>query len=400
MSALDLARLQFAVTAGIHWTFVLVTLGMVVWLVTLETRAALARNPVKRELLYRMTRFWGLLYVINYAIGIASGIVMEFQFGTNWSGLSHVAGSVFGAPIAVETMVAFAFESTFLALWIFGWQKLPRWVHLGLLWAIGASAFASAFLVLVANGFMHFPRGYHMTAHGQADLDSVSQLLSNPSTIIAFIHICGAALAAGGVVITVVSSFHLFRRTRDEDFFVRSFRSGFIMGFLGLSTAVGSGFPQLDFVKEIQPGKFDHPGMGAFLGNMIVIGFFGLVIMFFLSPVIIGKLPAKLWWSMPLFWLALPLPFIAAVLGWLAREIGRQPWAIYGVQRTSDAVSHVGVGTMWASFAVFTTMLVALLLTNWWLIGRHATRGPNREIFGITPIPAQRPRVHIGGSNG
>src|ERR1043165_5955204 len=159
MGALDLARLQFAVTTSIHWLFVLVTLGLVTSLLYFQTRATLARRQEKRELYFRMTRFWGLMYVINYALGIASGIVMEFQFGTSWSGLSHLVGGVFGAPLALETIIAFVAESTFLALWIFGWHKLPKAVHLGLLYAVALTAYLSAFWVLVANGFMQHPVG-------------------------------------------------------------------------------------------------------------------------------------------------------------------------------------------------------------------------------------------------
>ena len=415
MTELDLSRLQFAVTTSIHWLFVMVTMGLVVVLVILQTRALLTRNPQKRELLYRMTRYWGLLYVINYAMGIASGIIMEFQFGTNWSGLSHMAGDVFGIPLAVETLVAFVAESTFLALWIFGWGKIRESLHAALIWLVALSAYASALWVLVANGFMQDPTGYELV-DGRANLVDPAALFNNTNTMMAFLHIIGAALAAGGVVLTVVSAAYLFRRTADRDFHVRSFRLGYLLGMLGLLMAFGTGWAQYGVVAAIQPAKgmemfgadgaalqrelVERFGPGdyllpsgllvAFLIMMMIGEFFGPA-MVLASPLVIGKLPAKLWWLMPVFWLALPIPFIAAVAGWVFREMGRQPWVIYGVQRTADAVSDIGIGAMWTSFVGFTAVLGSLLIANWWLMARHAARGPGREPFGTaatTPQPA------------
>ncbi|CAM3506052.1 cytochrome ubiquinol oxidase subunit I [Stackebrandtia soli] len=407
MTALDLARLQFATTTAIHWLFVMVTLGLVVAVVILQTRAFFTRDAAKRELLYRMTRYWGLLYVINYAVGIASGIVMEFQFGTNWSGLSHLVGDVFGAPLAVETLVAFVAESTFLALWIFGWERLNRGVHLALIWLVAFTAYASAFWVLVANGFMQDPRGYEL-ADGRANLTDVGALIANPNALMAFLHVIGAGLAAGGVIIVVVSSAHLFRRTAERDFYVRSFRLGFLLGLFGMTWAFGTGWAQYGVVTENQPAKtmdalsnstkaaevnallterfgegdwVGGPGLFALFLVMMMIAELGQPFMFLMSPLVFGKLSARLWWVMPLFWLALPLPFVAALSGWLFRELGRQPWIVYGVQRTADAVSDHSVSTMWTSFVVFTAIGLTLLVTNWWLIARNAVAGPNRPIF-------------------
>lgn len=421
MTELDLSRLQFAVTTSIHWLFVMVTMGLVVVVVILQTRALLTQNTEKKELLYRMTRFWGLLYVINYAMGIASGIIMEFQFGTNWSGLSHLAGDVFGIPLAVETLVAFVAESTFLALWIFGWGKIRESLHTALIWLVAISAYASAFWVLVANGFMQNPTGYELV-DGRANLVDVSALFNNTNVVTAFTHIIGAALAAGGVILTVVSAAYLFRRTQDQDFFVRSFRMGYLMGMLGLLTAFGTGWAQYGVVVDNQPAKgLDMIGTGdtglqqelvlqygpgdyllpsglfaVFLVMMMIGEFFGPA-MLFASPLVIWKLPAKLWWLMPVFWLALPLPFIAAVAGWVFREMGRQPWIIYGVQKTADAVSEISLPAMWTSFVVFTVILASLLITNWWLMARHAVRGPNREIFGM-PVDDAEPVKEMEGA--
>ena len=155
MDALPVARLQFATTTSFHFLFVLLTLGLVTLVAVMQTRWTLGGKP---ELL-RMTRFWGRLYVINYALGIVTGIVMEFQFGLTWTGLSAFAGDVFGAPLAIETLVAFFLESTFLGLWIFGFGRLHKWLHLTLIWLVTLTAYASALCIMLANSFLQNPVG-------------------------------------------------------------------------------------------------------------------------------------------------------------------------------------------------------------------------------------------------
>ncbi|MEU8386002.1 cytochrome ubiquinol oxidase subunit I, partial [Streptosporangium sp. NPDC048865] len=155
MNVLDLARTQFAVTGSLHFLFVVLTLGLAPLIAIMHTRYAVTGKPVHE----RVTRFWGQIYVINYALGILTGLVMEFQFGMNWSGLSHYAGDVFGAPLAIETLGAFFLESTFLGLWIFGWHRLPRWLHVACIWVVTLTAYVSAFWIMVANSFLQNPAG-------------------------------------------------------------------------------------------------------------------------------------------------------------------------------------------------------------------------------------------------
>lgn len=176
MDTLLLARLQFAMTASVHFLFVAVTLGLVTLLVGMQTTWVLTGNP-RWE---RLTRFWGQLYVINYVLGIATGIVMEFQFGLNWSGLSRYVGNVFGAPLAIETMAAFFLESTFLGMWIFGWHRLRRGAHLALLYGVAITAYVSAFWIMVANSWLQNPVGYEVR-DGVAQLTDFPALLTNPA---------------------------------------------------------------------------------------------------------------------------------------------------------------------------------------------------------------------------
>src|SRR5262249_47640487 len=159
----------------------------------MQTRYVMTGNPVYG----RMTRFWGMLYTINYAVGIATGLVMEFELGLNWSGLSRLTGDVFGAPLALETLVAFVLESTLLGMWIFGWGRLGKRLHLALIWGVALTALLSAFWVMVSNSFLQHPVGYAIDADGTARLTSFSALLSNSSLWFSLLHTLTASAVAG-----------------------------------------------------------------------------------------------------------------------------------------------------------------------------------------------------------
>ncbi|MFI6101247.1 cytochrome ubiquinol oxidase subunit I [Lentzea sp. NPDC051213] len=376
MSASDLARVQFAATTSFHFLFVLLTLGLVTLLVVMQTRHTLTRAPVHE----RMTRFWGRIYVINYALGIVTGIVMEFQFGLNWSGLATYAGDVFGAPLAMETLIAFFLESTFLGLWIFGWGRLNRWVHLALLYLTALTAFASAFWIMAANGFLQHPVGYRVEGN-VLRLDDLSALLSNPTFTSALVHVVAASLTVGGVFLTGVSAYHFIKRTPEVDFFRRSLRMGVITTALATPALIGAGFAQIPIVKEFQPTKFAN-APGAALGFMILIGMTLALVSWVTLPFLIKDLVIRMRFPLYLMVIGIPLPFLAAIFGWVFREVGRQPWLVYGLLRTEDAVSHVDASQILLSLIVFTSLFVLLAVTDWALIARAVRRGPD-----VTPAP-------------
>ncbi|MEV1115248.1 cytochrome ubiquinol oxidase subunit I [Actinosynnema sp. NPDC049800] len=373
MDALGLARLQFATTTSFHFLFVLLTLGLVTSVAVMQTRATLSADPVHA----RMTRFWGRLYVVNYALGIATGIVMEFQFGLNWSGLSTVAGDVFGAPLALETLVAFFLESTFLGLWIFGWDRLNKWAHLALIWLVALTAFASAFWIMMANAFLQHPAG-HEARDGVLRLVDFSALVANPTFGTAFLHVCFASLTVGGVFLTGVSAYHFLRRTTEVDFFRRSLRLGVVLTALATPMLIGFGFGQFPIVERYQPDKLDTVGAldGAGLGFMIQIGFVLLLVSWATVPLLVRDWVVRLRFPLYLMVLGIPLPFVAAIGGWLFREVGRQPWLIQGVLTTQDAMSHVSAEQMLVSFIAFTSVFAVLAVADWVLIARLARRGP------------------------
>ncbi|HEX2315000.1 MAG TPA: cytochrome ubiquinol oxidase subunit I [Thermomonospora sp.] len=385
MDVLDLARLQFGLTAGLHFLFVVLTLGMAPVVAVLNTRWVLSGNPLYE----RMTRFWGQLYVINYALGIVTGLVMEFQFGLSWSGLSHYAGDVFGAPLAVETMTAFFLESTFLGLWIFGWHRLPRRAHLACIWAVTLTAYASAFWIMVANSFLQNPAGAAVEGD-RLVLHDLGALLTNETLVFSFPHVVGAGLTTGAFVLMGASAYHLRRGTEEREFFVRSLRTGVWLAAVGLLVAVGFGFAQFGAVPE---GKFDGGPEAAGLGFMILIGqLLLLVVLLFLLPAI-RWVPR--WRRLHRLLVAMtPLPFVAAILGWIAREMGRHPWMIRDRLTVADAMSPgLTSGMVTASLVGFATVLGLLAVVDYALIARVVRRGPGAVALGAPPPPepSERP---------
>jgi cytochrome bd ubiquinol oxidase subunit I len=255
VNALDVARWQFGITTVYHFLFVPLTIGLAPLVAIMQTAWYRTGNPAW----YRLTTFFGKLFLINFALGVVTGIVQEFQFGMNWSEYSRFVGDVFGAPLAIEGLAAFFIESTFLGLWIFGWDRLPRPVHLACIWMVAIGVNLSAFFILAANSFMQHPVGvvYNATAH-RAELTSIGKLFTNPTLIVTFPHtIAGAFLVAGGVVLAV-SAWHLSPSggaTPHTDVFRRGMRMGLVTMLLSGVAVVGSGHLQGQVMTKQQPMK-------------------------------------------------------------------------------------------------------------------------------------------------
>jgi cytochrome d ubiquinol oxidase subunit I len=221
----DLARWQFAFTSINHFLFVPVTIGLAVLTALLQTAWYRGQRP---EYL-RLTRFFGTLLVINVAIGVVTGLVQEFQFGMNWSAYSRLVGNIFGAPLAMEGLAAFFLESTFLGLWIFGWDKLSRRVHLLTIWAVAAGSMLSAAFILAANSWMQHPVGYVINAKThQPQLTDIWAVLTNPVFVWGYAHVMLASLVTGAAVMLAVSAWQL-RRGGTPDVFARSARLALIV---------------------------------------------------------------------------------------------------------------------------------------------------------------------------
>lgn len=381
MDALPIARLQFATTTSFHFLFVLLTLGLVTLVAVMQTRATIGGKP---ELL-RMTKFWGRLYVINYALGIVTGIVMEFQFGLTWTGLSAFAGDVFGAPLAIETLVAFFAESTFLGLWIFGFGRLNKWLHLSLIWLVTLTAYASALFIMVANSFLQNPVGSHVE-NGVLRLDDFGALFGNPALAASLPHLIAAALVTGGFFVVGVSAYHFLKRTTEVEFFRRSMRVGVLAALIGSFFVIEQGFAQFAELAKYQPDKLKTVAVGPPLGIMIMLGFLMFLCAIAGAILLIRNWITKARFLHVLMVAAIPLPFLAAICGWLVRELGRQPWLVWGKLRTADAIADVPAGQILFSFIAFTLLFAALAIADWVLMARVAKRGPERETPAELPV--------------
>jgi cytochrome bd ubiquinol oxidase subunit I len=220
VTALELARWQFGITTLYHFIFVPVTIGLAICVAVFQTMW----HRTGEERWLRSTRFWGKLMLISFALGVATGIVQEFQFGMNWSSYSRFVGDIFGAPLAMEGLAAFFVESTFLGLWIFGWGRLSKRVHLACAWLVAGSTALSAYFILAANSWMQHPVGYKL-ADGKAELTNIASVLFNNTALYAFAHTILAALLTAGMILIAVSAWHL-RRGRETEVFGSAMRIG------------------------------------------------------------------------------------------------------------------------------------------------------------------------------
>jgi cytochrome d ubiquinol oxidase subunit I len=210
----DLARWQFGTTSVYHFLFVPVTIGLAFLVAILQTAYYRNNKPEYR----RLTKFFGTLLLINVAVGVVTGLVQEFEFGMNWSAYSRFVGDVFGGPLAMEGLAAFFLESTFLGLWLFGWDRLPKRVHLACIWLVSAGSMLSALFILAANSWMQHPVGYTLNSHGQPQLNDIAALFTNPTFLWGYVHVILASLVTGSLVMLAVSAWYLRKQREIETF--------------------------------------------------------------------------------------------------------------------------------------------------------------------------------------
>jgi cytochrome d ubiquinol oxidase subunit I len=443
-TAVDLARAQFATTTLYHFIFVPLTLGLGPIVATFQT---LWHRTGNQQWL-RLTRFFGTLFLINFAIGVATGLVQEFQFGMNWAVYSRFVGNVFGAPLAIEGLAAFFLESVFLGVWIFGWNRLSPRVHLAALWAAVVGTWLSAYFILVANSWMQHPVGYKLV-NGEAHLTSVWKLLSSDWALWAFGHTILAGLTTGAALVFGVCCWQLARGRNVETFLpavkvalivlvpVASVNLWFGSHFgilvtqlqpMKISAAEAlwntqepasfslfqiGGFtesnPTPKFSIEV-PGLLSYLSTGSFHGT--VVGLNQLNKQYqqlygpgnYMPPVraiywsmrgmayagslvaLVAIVGAYLYWRQRLvrlrwfLWIGVVtmfLPFLACWFGWALTEVGRQPWIVQGLLKTSNANSP-NVGTTWIgiSLGVFVTLYLALFVADFWLMRHYANADP------------------------
>lgn len=251
MDPVSLSRWQFGITTIYHFFFVPLTLGLSVLVAIMETVYVRTGNETYK----RMAQFWGRLFLINFALGVVTGIVQEFQFGMNWSDYSRFVGDIFGAPLAIEALLAFYLESTFLGIWIFGWDKLPKALHAAVIWLVAIGSNLSALWILIANSFMQQPVGYTVR-NGRAEMTDFFALLTNSNLWVQFPHVFFAGLVTGSFFVLGISAYHLWRKRHpDLDIFRRSFQIAIVVAAISSVLVAIDGHAQAQHMVQTQPMK-------------------------------------------------------------------------------------------------------------------------------------------------
>ncbi|QQZ62587.1 cytochrome ubiquinol oxidase subunit I [Paenibacillus sonchi] len=249
MDTVMLSRIQFASTTIFHYFFVPVSIGLALLIAIMETMYVRKGNDEYK----RMAQFWGKLFLINFAVGVVTGILQEFQFGMNWSDYSRFVGDVFGAPLAIEALLAFFMESTFIGIWIFGWDKVSKRVHLLSIWLVALGTMLSAFWILLANSFMQHPVGFAVN-NGRAEMNDIWALITNGQLLVEFPHTVLAAYATGAFLVTGISAYKLLKK-QDVSFFRKSFEIAAIVGIISSFGVAIAGHAQAQYLVETQPMK-------------------------------------------------------------------------------------------------------------------------------------------------
>ncbi|MEG6520820.1 cytochrome ubiquinol oxidase subunit I [Desulfotomaculum sp. 1211_IL3151] len=249
MNELLLARWQFGITTIYHFLFVPLTLGLSVLVAIMQTMYVRTGDETYKK----MTKFWGKLFLINFAMGVVTGIVQEFHFGMNWSEYSRFVGDIFGAPLAIEALLAFFLESTFIGIWIFGWDKLPKKLHALSIWVVAIGSSISALWILIANSFMQAPVGYALR-NGRAEMTDFLALITNPHIFYQYPHTVLGGYVTGAFFVMGISAYYLLKK-RDLEIFRRSFKIGLIFGLISVFLVTTVGHMQGQYLVKTQPMK-------------------------------------------------------------------------------------------------------------------------------------------------
>lgn len=462
-----LSRIQFAFTIMFHYLYPPLTIGLGVMLVVMEGTFLVTRNPIYEA----MTKFWVKVFALNFSLGVATGIVMEFEFGTNWATYSRFVGDVFGSALAAEGIFAFFLESGFLAILVFGWNKVSPAVHFFSTIMVSLGSMFSAVWIVIANSWQQTPAGYHIVdrfgevidqpfvynpaAEGiqpRAEITNFWELVFNPSSMARLTHVLGGCFILGAFVVMSITAYYLLKN-RHVEFAKRAFTIALVFGavtslgqlFLGHWSArvVATHQPEklaafeglyeteestrlyLFGIPNDEAGRVDYgmaiPGMLSFLVHdnfktpvpgfdtlgpgggvmpeadrpptqipfqsyhlMIAMGMYFIGITVFGAFMLWKKKLFTTRWLLWVFVFSVPLPYAANQVGWVSAEVGRQPWVVYRLLRTSDGVSKaVGSEAVIASLITFTLIYLLLFLLFVYLLDRKIRTGP--EDVGVLP---------------
>ncbi|HCP95785.1 MAG TPA: cytochrome ubiquinol oxidase subunit I, partial [Anaerovibrio sp.] len=254
MDIVLLSRWQFAITTIYHFLFVPVTLGLTLFLALLETCYVTTKRAHWKEPCRKLLKFFGAIFLVNFAMGVVTGIVQEFHFGMNWSEYSRFMGDIFGAPLALEALTAFFLESTFIGIWVFGWDKLPEKLHCACIWLVAIGSNLSAFWILVANSFMQHPVGYAIE-NGRAIMTDFMALITNPYVIGEMSHTLFSGIATAGFVLLIICSWKYAVDDASREVFLQALKAVSIYLIIGIMGAMGTGHVHTQYLAEAQPMK-------------------------------------------------------------------------------------------------------------------------------------------------
>ena len=427
-----LSRLQFAVAVYFHFLFVPLTLGLSILVAIFETLWVRSGDEDYR----RAAKFWGKLFLINFAIGVVTGITLEFQFGTNWSRYSAYVGDIFGSLLAIEATAAFFIESTFIAVWAFGWNRLSKKVHLLAAWLVAFATNLSAYWILTANAWMQHPVGYTIR-NGRAELTDFLAVVTQKTAILKFLHTTHSAYILAGFFVMGISAWHLLRNN-ETGFFRKSFRVAAIWSLVFAVLVIVHGHVQGALVAEEQPTKLaameSHwetktnapiyllavpdpanernavqilPVPGAlsmlayhdpsaevkglrewppeerppvwptFVSFRLMVGLGFLFLLLSAWATWKRAAPEENPLLLKLLLWSIPLPYLAIELGWTLAEVGRQPWIVYGLMKTADAASPaISTGLVLTTVIGFTLIYTLLGIADFYLLFKYARKGP------------------------
>lgn len=439
-----LSRIQFAMTIGFHFIFPPLSIGLA-WLLVIIEWLGWKRSDATYV---RMGKFFGRLLGLTFVVGVATGIVMEFQFGTNWAEYSKFVGDIFGAPLAAEGVFAFFLESAFLGVYLFGRNRLSKGIHWFSILMVAVGSIISAFWIIVANSWQQTPAGY-VIQNNRAELTSFWDAVFNPSTIVRFFHTIDAALITGAFAMAGVAGYLLLKNS-ENDVARKAIKLSIVFGLIvSLLELFPFGHTHAVQVAETQPEKLaaieglidgqTHapmvlfgvpseepaslhyaikvPGVLSWLAHgdteayvkglndfpsdetppfwLTFVSFHTMVAlgMFFIAAMALGTFllyRKKLWeqrWYLKLLVFSIPLPIIACELGWIAAEVGRQPWVVYRVMKTADAISlTVSAEEILFSIILFGLIYLFLGVLYIYLIVREVKRGP--EVGSVKEVMA------------
>ncbi|MFO0658650.1 MAG: cytochrome ubiquinol oxidase subunit I [Polyangiaceae bacterium] len=452
MSVVLLSRIQFALTVMFHYLFPPLSIGLGLLLVVMEGMFLRTGD----RLYETMTRFWTKVFAVNFAMGVATGLVMEFEFGTNWAAYARYVGDIFGSALAAEGIFAFFLESGFLAVLVFGWDRVSSRTHFFSTCMVSLGSIFSSVWIVIANSWQQTPAGFHIVGEGlnaRAEITDFWQMVFNPSAMVRLTHVLFGAFILGAFFVMSICAWYVLRE-RHLEFAKRCFTLALVVATIASCAELLAGHASAKSIAEHQPAKLaafeGHFRTGEGGTGLYVIGLpdpeeervkYGIEIPYLLSvlvhedpnkpvtgldqikpedrpPIVlpfmtyhvmigIGTiLPALVFlawflrwrgklfgtkWLMKIFVVAVVLPYAANQTGWISAEVGRQPWVVYGLLRTSDAVSKAVAAHQIVGSIVMFTLIYALLFAVWiYVLNSKIQHGPEEHRPTDEPPPQTR----------